>query len=177
MVFHVTNYMRETNVWMIRKCRWMLWGFVLFIPIYRNVYWDYLGRRVAWKDYFSGKTEEEKKQEAIEQRANWGYKPRYEPIYNFSLKTKKYALQTREEYYKDTPRLVTVSGKERRTGIETPKNVRTLVSIAQEHNRVPGLFDYNYPQFFYSLHPDIEQETYITVGGTAKRRVHRDDQE
>ena len=23
MVFHITNYMRETNVWMIRKMRWV----------------------------------------------------------------------------------------------------------------------------------------------------------
>ena len=62
MVFHVTNYMRETNVWMIRKMRWMLWGFVGFIPIYRNVYWDYLGRRVVLKDWIYGYSEDEKKQ-------------------------------------------------------------------------------------------------------------------
>ena len=61
MVFHVTNYMRETNVWMIRKGRWIRWSFCGAVPIYRNVYWDYLGRRVAWKDYFSGLSEEEKK--------------------------------------------------------------------------------------------------------------------
>ena len=61
MVFHITNYMRETNVWMIRKMRWILWGGVLAIPIYRNTYWDYLGRRVAWSNWFSRKTEDEKK--------------------------------------------------------------------------------------------------------------------
>ena len=62
MVFHVTNYMRETNVWMIRKMRWILWGMCLSTPIYRNTYWDFLGRRVAWRDSlgFWG-TEEEKK--------------------------------------------------------------------------------------------------------------------
>ena len=86
MVFHITNYMRETNVWMIRKMRWILWSIVGAIPIYRNTYWDYLGRRVAWKDKFSKKTEEEKRQEAIDRRGNWGYKPRYEPVYNFSIK-------------------------------------------------------------------------------------------
>ena len=90
MVFHITNYMRETNVWMIRKMRWMLWGFVSFIPIYRNVYWDYHGRRVAWKKWFAGKSEDEQRQEAESLRAGWGYKPRYEPVYDFSLKKSKY---------------------------------------------------------------------------------------
>ena len=62
MVFHVTNYMRETNVWMIRKCRWMLWSLVLCLPVYRNVYWDFLGRRVVFKEWLAGLTEEQKKQ-------------------------------------------------------------------------------------------------------------------
>ena len=86
MVFHITNYMRETNVWMIRKMRWILWSIVGAIPFYRNTYWDYLGRRVAWKDKLSKKTEQEKRQEANDSRGNWGYKPRYEPVYNFSIK-------------------------------------------------------------------------------------------
>ena len=62
MVFHITNYMRETNVWMIRKGRWILWSLVLSTPIYRNTYWDYLGRRVAWRDSlgFWGNKEEKK---------------------------------------------------------------------------------------------------------------------
>ncbi len=64
MVFHVTNYMRETNVWMIRKMRWMLWGFVGFVPAYRNFYWDYHGRRVVWKKWFANKSEKEQKAEA-----------------------------------------------------------------------------------------------------------------
>ena len=60
MVFHITNYMRETNVWMIRKMRWMFWSFFLFVPAYRNFYWDYLGRRVAWKDDFKGSEADKK---------------------------------------------------------------------------------------------------------------------
>ena len=105
MVFHVCNYMRETNVWMIRKMRWIFWSCGLAIPIYRNVYWDYLGRRVAWKDSLSGKTEEEKRAEAEAARADWGYRPRFESNYDFSIKTRKYAQQTREETLSDTPRL------------------------------------------------------------------------
>lgn len=92
MVFHITNYMRETNVWMIRKMRWILWGIFGALPLYRNTYWDYLGRRTAWRDHFSGKTEEQKRKEAEERRADWGYHPRYEPKYEFSIKTRKYAL-------------------------------------------------------------------------------------
>ena len=91
MVFHITNYMRETNVWMIRKMRWILWGGVSAIPLYRCTYWDYLGRRVAWRDHlgFWG-TEAEKKEENESLRGDWGYHPRYEPVYSFSLKSRKY---------------------------------------------------------------------------------------
>jgi hypothetical protein len=130
MVFHITNYMRETNVWMIRKMRWMLWGFVAFIPLYRNFYWDYLGRRVAFKKWLAGKSEDEQRQEAESLRANWGYHPRYEPVYEFSIKKGKYESQTREEFFKDTPRLVTNMGLDRQEGRYTPKEVRTIVSIA-----------------------------------------------
>ena len=90
MVFHITNYMRETNVWMIRKMRWILWGGVAATPIYRNTYWDFLGRRVAWRDSLFGGTEEEKKKWAEDHSAAWGYVPRYEPVYSFSLKARKY---------------------------------------------------------------------------------------
>ena len=106
MVFHVTNYMRETNVWMIRKMRWILWGAVSFVPIYRNTYWDFLGRRVAWRDYFgTWGNEEQKKAEAERLSANWGYKPRYEPVYAFSIKSRKYEEQTDMEKVMDTPRM------------------------------------------------------------------------
>lgn len=68
-------------------------------------------------------------------------------------------------------------GWEKRNDLATPKEIRTIVSIASEHNRQPGAFDYNYPQTFYSLYPEIDQETYVTLGSDAKRRVHIDDQE
>ena len=177
MVFHVTNFMRETNTWMIRKMRWMLWLFVGGIPLYRNVYWDYLGRRVAWSNYFSRQTEDEKKVDAEAERANWGYKPRYEPVYNFSLKRAKYDQQTREEYYNDIPRLRTKATLAHKAGYVEPAELRTLHMIAAEHNRQPGLFDYRYPQTFYSLYPEIEQESYVTLGGNAKRRVHDEFQD
>lgn len=91
MVFHVTNYMRETNVWMIRKMRWILWGGVGSLPLYRNFYWDYVSRRVVFKDWLSGKTEEQKKEEAENLRADWGYKTRFQPVYPFSIKNQRYS--------------------------------------------------------------------------------------
>jgi hypothetical protein len=54
-------------------------------------------------------------------------------------------------------------------------DVRTLVSIATEHNRAPGVFDYNYPQNFYSTFPEIDRESYVTFGSNASRRVHNDN--
>jgi len=86
MVFHGTNYMRETNVWMIRKMRYILWIGVASTPIYRCTYWDTFGRRAAWRDTLFGGTEEFKKDKAEGLVANWGYKPRYDPVYDFSLK-------------------------------------------------------------------------------------------
>jgi hypothetical protein len=64
MVFHVTNYMKETNVWMLRKFRWVLWSFFLSIPVYRNTYWDYHARRVAWGRKLDRRTDEEQMEAA-----------------------------------------------------------------------------------------------------------------
>jgi hypothetical protein len=85
---------------------------------------------------------------------------------------------TPEQKVADHPRLMTAGTYHARTGLVEPKEVRTIVAIASEHNRQPGAFDYNVPQTFYSLYPEIEQETYITLGGSgSKRRVHTDNQE
>ena len=136
MVFHVTNYMRETNVWMIRKMRWMLWGMVTCVPIYRSTYKTYLGRRVAWKDELGWYGNEEyKKQNAEELRANWGYTPRYEPVYDFSLKARKYETQTDMERVNDTPRLHITGNISENQGVVKAHDVKTLTSIVNEHNR------------------------------------------
>lgn len=172
MVFHVTNYMRETNVWMIRKMRWILWSFFGFIPFYRNVYWDYLGRRVAWKDSLSGKTEEQRMQEAEAARADWGFHPRYEGKYDFSIKTRKQAEQTREEALQDLPRLRKGDARAERAGYMKQSQVDEIVMIAREHNRTPGVFDYRFPQTFYSTFPEIDRETYVTIGADQSRRLH-----
>ena len=136
MVFHITNYMRETNVWMIRKMRWILWGAVLATPIYRCTYWDYLGRRVAWRDSlgFWG-TEEEKKAAAEKASTGWGYKPRYESKYDFSLKTRKQETQTPLEKLNDIPRLSPNGDMTAKRGTVPAKDVRTITQIVMEHNR------------------------------------------
>ena len=166
------NYMRETNVWMIRKMRWIFWGTIGFIPFYRNTYWDFLGRRVAWRDSLSGKTEEEKKAEAEALRGNWGYHPRYEVKYDFSIKTQKYAQQTPAERVRDTPRLRLHELKNHRDGFMSHEDVHTLTMIAKEHNRIPGKVNYDFPQTFYSTFPEIDQEAYVTLGSSNAKRVH-----
>lgn len=175
MVFHITNYMRETNVWMIRKMRWILWCTFGFVPFYRNVYWDYLGRRVAWKDDL--KSEDQKKAEAEAARADWGFHPRYEGKYDFSIKTRKHAEQTREESMRDMPRLRLHETKDKQMGYMRHSEVQNLIMIAREHNRQPGAFDYRFPQTFYSTFPELDQETYVTIGSDAKRRVHMLDKD
>ena len=177
MVFHITNYMRETNVWMIRKMRWILWGAIGSVPFYRNTYWDYLGRRVAWRDSlgFWG-TEEEKKAKAEELRANWGYRPRYEPVYAFSLKAQKYENQTDLEKLNDHPRLSPTGNMNDKREKIPAADVRMIQKITMEHNRTPGVFDYNYGQNFYSLYPEIDQEAYVTIGSRDSKYAHKEFQ-
>mmetsp|Transcript_6928 Transcript_6928/g.6444 ORF Transcript_6928/g.6444 Transcript_6928/m.6444 type:complete len:179 (-) Transcript_6928:62-598(-) len=164
MVFHITNYMRETNVWMIRKMRWIFWSFCLSIPIYRNFYWDFHSRRVAWINWFDRRTEEEKAEDAKKQKGNWGYKPRYEPTYDFSIKKRRYDLQSKSQRIRDTPRLTTTLDQHERKGVERPEDIKTLSYILREHNRIPGSFDYSYPQDFYSHYQDIDFDAYVVLG-------------
>ena len=135
MVFHITNYMRETNVWMIRKCRWIIWLTMGSVPLFRMTYYEYLGRRQAYWSYYMGGTEDERREYAQSQKGNWGYHPRYEAKYDFSLKTRKYALQTPEEQLNDTPRMTLVEGKNRSQGMMRATDVNTFVRIVKEHNR------------------------------------------
>lgn len=172
MVYHVTNYMRETNVWMIRKMRWILWSVFGFVPLYRLVYWDQLGKRAALRETRNTMTEEERRAQAESLRADWGYHPRFEPHLDFSIKTRKYALQTPEEAIDDIPRVVMKDKKENQQGLMTHSQVNSLIMVAREHNRRPGVFDYNFPQQFYSTFPDIEQECVIEIGSPYRKRVH-----
>ena len=44
--------------------RWMLWTGFASVPVFRLTYWDYHGRKVAWKEKFDRRTEDEKIEEA-----------------------------------------------------------------------------------------------------------------
>ena len=55
----------------------------------------------------------------------------------------------------------------------SPADVRMIQKITMEHNRQPGAFDYNYGQNFYSLYPEIDQESYLTVGKKQTRYAHK----
>ena len=171
MVFHITNYMRETNVWMIRKMRWMLWGFCTFVPLYRNVYWDFHARRVSWKSWFDRRTEKQKAEDAKAQKGQWGYKPRYEPIYDFSLKKRRYDMQTKSERVRDTPRICATRNGWNRKGLMDPVKLQEMTYIAREHNRVPGAFDYSYTQDFYSLYPEIDFDAFVTIGSNQRKGI------
>ena len=168
------NYMRETNVWMIRKMRWMLWSFCGFIPVYRNVIYDYQGRRQAWYYKFveNNKTEEDKQKYADSKRADWGYTPRYKPTLGFSIKARKYELQTPEEKVEDTPRYNNHSGNYlHQINKLSQTEASTIYNILTEHNRIPGSFDYNYPQDFYSHDNDIDSDFYYVMGTGEKKKL------
>ena len=64
------------------------------------------------------------------------------------------------------PRLRLHDAKDERNGYMKHSDVQRLVMIAREHNRQPGAFDYSYPQTFYSTFPEIETETYVTLGSS-----------
>ena len=50
--------------------------------------------------------------------------------------------------------------------------MRTFVQIAMEHNREPGVFNYNVGQNFYSTFPEIDQEAYLVVGDKDSKGAH-----
>ena len=104
-----------------------MWGLVLAIPIFRITYWDMLGRRIAWRSHWFGGTEEEQKARAENLIGDWGYHPRYEPVYGFSLKNRKYDGQTPEEKLNDHPRLSPTGNMKEKRGIVPGKNVRQIV--------------------------------------------------
>ena len=61
---------------------------------------------------------------------------------------------------------------ENKSGLFTHKEVHSLVMVMKEHNRRPGVFDYNFPQPFYSTFPEIQQECVIEVGSPYRHQVH-----
>lgn len=87
------------------------------------------------RKFSTGGSEEERQEYAQSEKGNWGYHPRYEAKYDFSIKTRKYATQTPEERLDDTPRMRTQESKNRQKGVMKGSEVNTLVRIVKEHNR------------------------------------------
>lgn len=105
--------------------------------------------------------------------ASWGYHPRYEPVYSFSIKARKYSEQTDMEKVQDTPRLSPTGNMLLKRGEVDGKDIRTFTQIAMEHNREPGVFDYNHNQNFYSTFPEIDQESYLVIGDKQSKGAHK----
>ena len=93
-------------------------------------------------------------------------------MYSFSLKSRKYETQTDREKVLDTPRMRTNGNQYGNKNLEDPGQVKTLCSIMLEHNRMPGSFDYNYGQNFYSHNADVDQEAYLVVGPGSSHYAH-----
>ena len=64
----------------------------------------------------------------------------------------------------DTPRLKANGNRQDSDGKVNPGHVKTLFNIVNEHNRTPGVFDYNHGQNFYSHHAEVDQESYLVLG-------------
>ncbi len=80
--------------------------------------------------------------------------------------------QTDMERLRDTPRLQVTGDRYAAEKKVDPSRVKTLFNIINEHNREPGVFDYNYGQNFYSHNADIDQEAYLVVGAGRSHYAH-----
>ena len=97
------------------------------------------------KKIFDHRSEVEQIADAKKEKADWGYKPRYDPVYDYSLKKEKYSRQSRSEEVHDTPRIVHSMHKEKKRGLIPTADIKVFTYLIREHNREPGVFDYNYP--------------------------------
>lgn len=180
MVYFKTNWIKDSNQWVIRKIRpWVFAGFFFFY-VHHFTQYEYLGRRVVlWKNYFDPRTEKEKLEAAEKKRSRWGYHPRYEPTLERSIKKRKYDNQTLEEMINDTPRIdIETKPKPNQRPefiddykIEDPKNVKNLFFAVLEHAREPGAFDYTQPQTHYAVFPDVEPQAYVTLNSRSNKKL------
>lgn len=176
MVYFKTNWIQDSNRWVIRKVRpwvFLAFGGALFFTF---TYYEYLGRRVVFiRKYIDSRTDQEKQHAADNLRSRFGYKPRYEPSLEISIKKEKYSKQNLVETFNDTPRLKAdqeyykpLPSYKRFYDIESPEKSREMYFALLEHARKPGSFDYTIPVTQHSLFPDVEQEAYVTLGSKEK---------
>jgi hypothetical protein len=104
---------------------------------------------------------------------NWGYRARYEPTLEKSIKKRKYDQQSFEEKINDVPRLITNNHARFYMDyeIQEPEKMDNLYLTILDHARTPGTFDYTLPQTYHAFLPDIEQDAYVEVGGNRHRKL------
>jgi len=173
MVYFKTNWIKDSNQWVIRKIRPWVFGFTFLFFGYHFSIYEMLGRRVyLFNKYIDPRTPEEKQADANRFRSRWGYKPRYEPTLEISIKKEKYRNQSLKETLEDTPR---IDGRSQERGsyeidydLQDPEKTREIYFAILEHSRVPGTFDYTIPQTQHTLFPDVEQEAYVTLNSNER---------
>ena len=77
----------------------------------------------------------------------------------------------------DTPRLSPTGDMWHKRGKIDPADVKMISNIVMEHNRMPGAFDYNFNQNFYSHNNDIDQESYLILGAKGSHYAHQSFQD
>jgi hypothetical protein len=170
MVYFKTNWIKDSNQWVIRKVRPWVFGAGILYFVYNFTIYEMLGRRVVLFRKLDPRTEKELQEDANKHRSRFGYMPRYEPTMDRSIKRKKYDAQTFEEMINDVPRLKThkesleIPNYVDDFGLEKPEKTRELYYALLEHSRTPGAFDYTKPQTKHSLFPDVEIQGYVTLG-------------
>ena len=130
---------------------------------------------MAWLENRTRKTRRLKNLEIVNliKQRNFGYRSRYEPALERSIKKRKYDQQTFEEKVNDIPRLITNNHSKflRDYEIQDPEKMENLYLTILDHARSPGTFDYTLPQTYHAFLPDIEQDAYVEVGGKNHRKL------
>jgi hypothetical protein len=174
MVYFKTNWIKDSNQWVIRKIR--PWTILIFGGwfAFSFTYYEFLGKRVAFTNkYLDPRTPEEKQRDANKYRSRWGFKARYEPNLDISIKKEKYKNQDLKETFLDTPRLEISKNQPlyKELGLEEPEKTREMFYALLEHSRRPGTFDYTIPQTQHAVFPDVEQEAYVTLNSKDSRKL------
>ena len=177
MVYFKTNFIKDSNTWVIRKVRPFVYGLFGFGAFYYFLMYEYLGRKVVLLRKLDPRTEDELQNAAIKKRTRWGYQPRFEPSLERSIKKRKYSAQNLEETINDTPRIESAKHYYRRPAnyvydynmIES-KKINDIYLAILDHSREPGTFDYTKPQTYTAVFPDVESQAYVTLNSENHHR-------
>lgn len=177
MVYFKTNFIKDSNVWVIRKVRPFVWGGFFVGFWYYFMMYEYVGRKVVLLRKLDPRSQKDIENDAIKKRSRWGYQPRFEPSLERSIKKRKYDNQTLEETVNDTPRIESNTDFYRRPTnyikdfdmIES-KKISDFYFAMLDHSRVPGAFDYTQPQTYHAVFPDVQSQAYVTLNSEKDHR-------